>query len=73
MPLKRDTIVDNDVWIGQNAITLPGIHIGDGAIIGANSVVTKHVEPYSIVDKNLARFILKRFDKEMIALLLEVR
>lgn len=73
MPLKGDTIVGNDVWIGQNATILPGVHIGDGAIIGANSVVTKHVEPYSIVAGNPARFIRKRFDEEMIALLLEVR
>lgn len=73
MPLKGDTIVGNDVWIGQNTTILPGVHIGDGAIIGANSVVTKHVKPYSIVAGNPARFIRKRFDEEMIALLLEVR
>lgn len=73
MPLKGDTIVGNDVWIGQNATILPGVHIGDGAIIGANSVVAKHVEPYSIVAGNPARFIRKRFDEEMINLLLEVR
>ena len=39
LPLKGDTVIGNDVWIGQNAVILPGVHIGDGAIIGANSVV----------------------------------
>lgn len=73
MPMKGDTIVGNDVWIGQNATILPGVHIGDGAIIGANSVVTKNVEPYSIVAGNPARFIRKRFDEEMIGLLLRVK
>ena len=46
LPLKGDTIVDNDVWIGQNVTVMPGVHIGDGAIIGANSVVAKDIPPY---------------------------
>lgn len=41
---KGDTVIGNDVWIGQNALILPGVHIGDGAIIGANSVVGSHVD-----------------------------
>jgi len=69
LPLKGDTVVGNDVWIGQNATILPGIHIGDGAIIGASSVVGSDVEPYSIVVGNPARFIKKRFDDELISLL----
>ena len=69
MPFKGDTIIGNDVWIGQNAVILPGVHIGDGAIIGANSVVGKDVDPYSIVAGNPARVIRMRFDDEMIALL----
>lgn len=69
LPLKGDTIVGNDVWIGQNVTILPGVHIGDGAIIGLNSVVSKDVEPYTIVAGNPARFIRKRFDDELIGLL----
>ena len=52
LPLKGDTVIGNDVWIGQNAVILPGVHIGDGAIIGANSVVGSDVEPYTIVIGN---------------------
>ena len=73
LPLKGDTIVGNDVWIGQNAVILPGVHIGDGAIIGANSVVGSDVPPYTIVAGNPARMIRKRFDDELIRLLLAFR
>lgn len=52
---------------------LPGVHIGDGAIIGANSVVGSNVEPYTIVAGNPARSIRKRFDDELIDLLLSFR
>ena len=69
LPLKGDTVIGNDVWIGQNATILPGIHIGDGAIIGANSVVSKNIEPYTIVAGNPIRVIRKRFDDELIELL----
>ena len=44
MPFKGDTVIGNDVWIGQNTVILPGVHIGDGAIIGANSVVERKNE-----------------------------
>lgn len=70
LPLKGDTVIGNDVWIGQNAVILPGVHIGDGTIIGANSVVGKDVEPYTIVAGNLAKVLRKRFDDELIGLLL---
>ena len=70
MPFKGDTVIGNDVWIGQNATILPGVHIGDGAIIGASSMVGSDVEPYSIVAGNPAKLIRKRFDDELIALLL---
>lgn len=73
LPLKGDTVIGNDVWIGQNAVILPGVHIGDGAIIGANSVVGKAVAPYSIVVGNPAREIRKRFDDELIDLLLQFK
>ena len=69
MPYKGDTVIGNDVWIGQNTVILPGVHIGDGAIIGANSVVGSEVEPYTIVVGNPAKPIRKRFDDELIALL----
>ncbi len=73
MPLKGDTVVGNDVWIGQNATILPGVNIGDGAIIGANSTVGSDVEPYAIVVGNPARFIRKRFDDELIEILEKVK
>ena len=47
MPLKGDTVIENDVWIGQNAVILLGVYIGNGAIIGANSVVGSDVAPYA--------------------------
>lgn len=71
LPLKGDTVIDNDVWIGQNAVILPGVHIASGAIIGANAVVGSDVPPYTIVAGNPAKPIRKRFDDELINLLLE--
>lgn len=71
MPLKGDTVIGNDVWIGQNSTILPGIHIGDGAIIGMNSTVGSDVPPYTIVAGNPAKEIRKRFDDELIELMLK--
>lgn len=73
MPLKGDTVVGNDVWIGQNSTILPGVHIGDGAIIGLNTVVGSDVPPYTVVAGNPARMIRKRFDDELTELLLKLR
>ena len=73
LPLKGDTVIGNDVWIGQNAVILPGVHIGDGTIIGANSVVGSNVDPYTIVIGNPAKVLRKRFDDELIALLLRFK
>ena len=73
LPLKGDTIIGNDVWIGQNAVILPGVQIGDGAIIGANSVVGSSVAPYTIVIGNPARILRKRFDDDLINLLLRFK
>ena len=69
LPLKGDTVIGNDVWIGENATILPGVHIGNGAIIGMNSTVGSNIESYSIVAGNPAKVIRKRFDDEMISLL----
>jgi virginiamycin A acetyltransferase len=73
MPLKGDTIIGNDVWIGQNVTFLPGVNIGDGVIIGANSVVGRNVPPYSIVVGNPVTIVRKRFDDELIELMLEFK
>ena len=73
MPFKGDTVIGNDVWIGQNAVILPGVHIGDGAIIGANSIVGSDVDPYTIVVGNQAKPLRKRFDAELIELLLRFK
>ncbi len=73
LPVKGDTVVGNDVWIGQNATILPGVHIDDGAIIGMNSVVGSDIPPYTIAAGNPAREIRKRFDDELVQLLLKLR
>ena len=73
LPLKGDTVVGNDVWIGQNVTILPGVHIGDGAIIGANSLVSKDVPPYCIVGGNPCREIRPRFDKKLTEYLLNLK
>ena len=73
LPLKGDTVVGNDVWIGQNVTVMPGVHIGDGAIIAANSVVTKDVPAYCIAGGNPCKVIKKRFDNELITYLLDLK
>lgn len=73
LPFKGDTVIGNDVWIGLNAVILPGVHIGDGAIIGANSVVGCDVEPYTVVVGNPAETIRYRFDEELTSLLLKFK
>ena len=73
LPYKGDTVLGNDVWIGQNVTILPGVHIGDGAIIGANSVVSKDIPAYSISAGNPCIVKKMRFDEEMIQLLEELK
>lgn len=73
LPIKGDTVIGNDVWIGQNATIIPGVHIGDGAIIGANSVVGSDIEPYTIVAGNPARIIRKRFNDELIEIMIKLK
>lgn len=68
-----DTIIGNDVWIGSEAMIMPGIKIGDGAVIGARSLVAHDVEPYAIVGGTPAKVIRKRFDDAKIALLMEMK
>ncbi|MBR1807885.1 MAG: CatB-related O-acetyltransferase [Paludibacteraceae bacterium] len=65
--------IGNDVWIGCNSTILRGIKIGDGAIIGANAVVTKDVPPYAIVAGVPAKVIKYRFSKEIVTKLLEMK
>jgi virginiamycin A acetyltransferase len=65
-PNKGDTIIGNDVWIGYDATIMPGVKIGNGAVIAAKSVVTKDVPDYAIVGGNPARIIRKRYDEEQI-------
>lgn len=73
LPYKGDTIVGHDVWIGRESVIMPGVKIGDGAIVAAYSVVTKDIEPYCIVGGNPARVIRKRFDQDLIDLLEKVQ
>jgi chloramphenicol O-acetyltransferase type B len=68
-----DTVIGNDVWIGSEAIVMPGVTIGDGAVIGTRALVTRDVAPYAIVGGNPARVIRKRFEEPRIDLLLEMR
>lgn len=73
LKLKGDTIVGNDVWIGQNVTVMPAVHIGDGAIIGANSVVAKDIPPYSVAVGNPCEVKRKRFDEDLIEYLLQIK
>ena len=73
LPIKGDTVIQKDVWIGYNSLIMPGIKIGNGSIIASNSVVVKDVEPYSIVGGNPAKLIRKRFDNEIIDLLESIK
>jgi len=68
-----DTVIGNDVWIGSEAIIMPGVKIGHGAIIGTRALVTRDVEPYSIVGGNPARTIRSRFDENSVSMLLELQ
>ncbi len=72
LPNKGDTVIGNDVWIGYEAVIMPGVQIGDGAIIASKSVVTKNVLPYTIVGGNPAKEIRKRFADDVIETLLKI-
>lgn len=70
---RGDVIIGNDVQLGQNALVLSGVKIGDGAVVGAGAVVTHDVEPYSVVAGNPAKEIRKRFSNKTIEKLLKIR
>ena len=70
---KGDTVIGHDVWIGNSATFMPGVRIGEGAIIGSSSLVTKDVEPYTIVGGNPAQPIRKRFDDETVDFLVHCK
>jgi virginiamycin A acetyltransferase len=72
LPHKGDTVIGNDVWIGYEAVIMPGVQIGHGAIVAAKSVLTSDVPPYTIVGGNPAKAVRPRFSDEIIKVLLEV-
>jgi len=73
LPFKGDTVIGNDVWIGQNATILPGVHVGDGAVIAANATVARDIPPYRIAGGNPAKVIRARFDDETVDFLLRLK
>lgn len=72
-PHKGDTVIGNDVWLGHKAVLMPGVTIGDGAIVAAHAVVTKDVAPYAIVGGNPAKVLRMRFSEAQIEQLLAIR
>jgi len=69
---QAPVIVGNDVWIGEDVLIKPGVHIGDGAVVGARSVLTHDVAPYTVVAGNPARPRKKRFSEEVVERLQEL-
>ena len=69
LPYKGDTMVGHDVWIGYDALIMPGVKIGNGAIVSSRSVVVNDVPPYTAVGGNPAKPIKQRFPQETIAIL----
>lgn len=69
---KGDTVVGNDVWIGYDALIMPGVHIGNGAVVGTRAVVTKDVPAYAVVAGNPARVRKARFAPDVVAALEEI-
>jgi virginiamycin A acetyltransferase len=72
-PQRGDTVVGNDVWLGYDSLLMPGVRIGDGAIVATRALVTKDVPPYAIVGGNPARIIRMRFNESTVAALLAIR
>ena len=73
LPRKGDTVVGNDVWLGRECVVMPGVKIGDGAVVAAYSVVTRDIAPYTVAGGNPARFIKNRFDDELTGLLMRLK
>lgn len=69
LPYKGDTVIGNDVWIGYDCLIMPGVNIGNGAIISSRSVVVSDVPPYAVVGGNPAKVIKQRFAPEHVAVL----
>jgi virginiamycin A acetyltransferase len=72
LPSKGDTTIGNDVWIGYEAVMMPGVQVGDGAIVAAKSVVVSDLSPYTIVGGNPAKPIRQRFEEDVVRALIEV-
>lgn len=68
-----EVVIGNDVWIGSHVLLMPGVTIGDGAVIAAGSVVTKDVQPYSVVGGVPAKVLKKRFTDAQIQTLLNIK
>lgn len=71
--LRGDTVIGNDVWIGREAVIMPGVTVGDGAIIGTRAQVSRDVPPYAVVVGNPGRVVKLRFPPEIVAELLAIR
>ena len=71
--LRGDTVIGNDVWIGMDAVIMPGVDIGDGAIVGAKAVVTHDVPAYAVVAGNAAKVVKMRFDELTVRRLLTIQ
>lgn len=69
---RDDTVIGNDVWIGSEAVILPGVTIGNGAIIGAYAVVGSDIPPYAVAVGNPARVVRRRFEPDVVAVLNEI-
>lgn len=69
---KGDVVIGNNVWIGDSAIILSGVHIGDGSVIGAGAVVARDVEPFAIVAGSPAKKMHMRFKDKIVNQLLNI-
>jgi len=72
LPSKGNTVIGNDVWIGYETVIMPGVQVGDGAIVAAKSVVVSDIPPYTIFGGNPAKCIRQRFSDKTIQSLLEI-